>query len=490
MHPQTVLGLLVALVTSPLTSAQNCAATPTGFVPIPDLLTGTYLGSPGGLYPNSSNSIPPTHLADGLAEAAEVKPRDAAGAEDCNGRVVVVSLGMSLTRQTFGAWREQFSDQDANRSPDVMLVNGTVGGQTSSHWASGFTPGGVDIWQSVQDRVTAAGVTAEQVQVAFIYMVSEHIDPFPIDATKFKSDIETIVQRARAEFPRCRLAYLTSAHYFGYSTSPDPARHEPYAYEDGFGVKWLIEDQIGGSNPNLSFKAAGGIPKAPWLAWAPYLWADGTTMQGALWECDDFVSDGIHLTPKGQDKLAPTLDSYFTTESTTIPWYLPSGTCSPPPVSLAFRYGDSCEGTGSKSPNVFADLCQAPCSSGTTLTNSLPYSGNADFRIRVSGILPNNSAVLALSYAPDPLDALSHSQANSTCGVLVSGSASNLFALETVVANSNGSATHPFAIPSNPTVVGLEFYAQWFSPDSLGTLTLGGSRFSASRGMNFRVGVQ
>ena len=47
-----------------------------------------------------------------------------------------------------------------------------------------------------------------------------------------------------APIPNVKLAYLSSRTYGGYATTP--LNPEPYAYESGFSVKWLIEGQLKG----------------------------------------------------------------------------------------------------------------------------------------------------------------------------------------------------------------------------------------------------
>jgi hypothetical protein len=73
-------------------------------------------------------------------------------------------------------------------------------------------------------------------------------------------------------FPSAR-TYLSSRTYGGWAkTRLNP---EPYAYESGFSVKWLIEQQLKGE-PALNYDPAKGEVKVPWLSWGPYLWARGT----------------------------------------------------------------------------------------------------------------------------------------------------------------------------------------------------------------------
>lgn len=117
-------------------------------------------------------------------------------------------------------------------------------------------------------------------------------------------------------FPNLQLAYLSSRSYGGYATSP--LNPEPFAFESGFSVKWLIERQIDG-DPALNFDAARGPVEAPWLAWGPYIWADGANPRadGLSYTRADFAADGTHPSPLGARKVAEQLLGFFKGDSTT-----------------------------------------------------------------------------------------------------------------------------------------------------------------------------
>jgi hypothetical protein len=122
------------------------------------------------------------------------------------------------------------------------------------------------------------------------------------------------------KFPNCLLVYCSSRTYGGYATTS--LNPEPFAYESGFSVKWLIEKQITG-DPSL--ECTGNNPKAPWLSWGPYLWADGIIPRsdGLVWLQTDFRSDdGTHPSAAGQKKVAELLLNFFTTDATAKNWFL------------------------------------------------------------------------------------------------------------------------------------------------------------------------
>ena len=99
---------------------------------------------------------------------------------------------------------------------------------------------------------------------------------------------------------------------------------EPYAYESGFSVKWLIEQQIKG-DPALNFDPKHGAVKVPWLSWGPYLWANGSTKRtdGFSYEAGDFsAGDGTHQSPAGQEKTGRLLLQFLKTDATARPWFV------------------------------------------------------------------------------------------------------------------------------------------------------------------------
>ena len=113
----------------------------------------------------------------------------------------------------------------------------------------------------------------------------------------------------RARYPNLKLVYLSSRTYAGYATTP--LNPEPYAYQSGFAVKWLVQERIDGKI------------RGPWLGWGPYLWTDGTKgrKDGLVWTCDDVRSDGTHPSPSGQAKVGGLLLRFFKTSRTSRAWF-------------------------------------------------------------------------------------------------------------------------------------------------------------------------
>jgi len=284
--------------------AADCSKTSVGLTPLTDLKTGRYHGYQGGLYQGGKNVPPKAYLKKGLAYAKQVKPRDASGNLASNGRVVLLSVGMSNTTQEFS----EFKAANAPMDPHLVLVDGAQGGQD----AEKVKDPNANYWRVVDQRLTAAGTTAAQVQAAWLKeAIAGPTETFPGDAKRLQADIREIVAVMKARFPNLRLVYVSSRTYAGYATTN--LNPEPYAYQSGFAVKWLVRDRI-----------QGAIKGRPWLGWGPYLWTDGTKgrRSGLVWTCQDVVSDGTHPSPSGRQKVARQLLKFFSTNATAKRWFL------------------------------------------------------------------------------------------------------------------------------------------------------------------------
>ena len=233
------------------------------------------------------------------------------GQPDPLGRYALVSIGMSNTTQEFQAFLT-LAQADAGRHLRLAIVDGAQGGQTATIWANPASA----CWSVLDARLTAAGIGAAQVAVAWIKLAdSGPTAGFPGHAQTLRSETEAVLRLLAARFPNLKLAYLSSRIYAGYATTA--LNPEPYAYESAFAVRWVIEDQINGV-------AGMRYDAMPWIAWGPYLWADGTrpSGQGLSWDCSELAADGTHPSAAGQAKVANLLLQFFRTDVTARAWYL------------------------------------------------------------------------------------------------------------------------------------------------------------------------
>ncbi|MDQ6655415.1 MAG: PKD domain-containing protein [Verrucomicrobiota bacterium] len=318
----------------------DCSLTATGTTPLPDAGPRLYQGRQSGLYPRGGNSRPPALAAAALAAAAAVVPLDANGVPDAAaGKIAFISIGMSNTTQEFGsagsgAFKPR-ADADPAKNPRLVIVDGAQGGQDSSDWADPNSA----TWTALASRLTSAGVSPAQVQVAWMKHARRNpagLGAFPAHAQTFQADLATIARSLRSRYPNLRLIYLSSRTR-AYTNAANGLSPEPFAYESGFGVKWLIEDQIAGRG-DLNWDAQRGPVVAPLLVWGPYLWADGTTPRsdGFTWLCNDLQGDFTHPSATGGvPKVGSELLAFFKTDATTRPWFLRNSVTGQPPTLTA-----------------------------------------------------------------------------------------------------------------------------------------------------------
>jgi hypothetical protein len=223
---------------------------------------------------------------------------------------------MSNATQEFSKFKE-LADADKAKSEFVTIVDCAQGGQAMAEWVDpNARP-----WSVAEQRLTAAGISDKQVQVAWIKLankgprgtLAEH-------GRKLEQDTLAVIHNAKSKFPNLRVVYLSSRIYGGYSNgSLNP---EPYAYEGAFAARWLIQRQIKGDK-ELAYN--GEKPLAPVLLWGPYLWADGVTPRqsdGLVYERADLGPDGVHPSPAGRAKVAKQLLDFCKTDALAKSWFV------------------------------------------------------------------------------------------------------------------------------------------------------------------------
>ncbi len=315
------------------------------YVPLNDLGKSMYLGKfQGGLYENGTNVVPGDHDAVGKRLAAELKPID--------GRIVLLSIGMSNAMDEFGIFLRT-APQNPAMSHKVTLVNGAFGGIGPCAWTvpqgspheqcGGNAPNPYDFVRSRFERV---GANEKQVEVVWIkeaipssaqFAAPPSLPDSRADAYAYEKYIGGMLRAIKSRYPNVKLAFLSSRIYGGFNQ--ESKNHEPYAYEYGFSVKWAIQAQIDQNERRKSANSVAGdlsYSVAPWVAWGPYLWADGGSARsdGVVW-CDgpktsnppcngeqDFSSDDLHPNVAGQRKVSNMLWEFFSSSPYTRQWFV------------------------------------------------------------------------------------------------------------------------------------------------------------------------
>ncbi|MEP6507889.1 MAG: hypothetical protein ABJC63_06640 [Gemmatimonadales bacterium] len=346
-----IVGAFSAFLLYGLLACSNGATTdPSGVttatdsikVALTDLTSGNYLGLRGGLYPNGSDFEPSAHAVEGTRRATLIRPLDASGSPSANGKIVLLSIGMSNTSQEFCAvngttscFPETFmgdaaSDVAVNHS-NLVIVNGAQGGEDASDWNSSTA----QTYNVVRDqRLAQFGVTEKQVQVVWLKEADANptvsLPDAAADAYVLETRLGDIVRAMRVHYPNLRQVFLGTRTYGGYSTGR--LNPEPFAYETGFAVKWLVQAQIDQAQTGRIIDMRAGnldYGSAPWIAWGPYAWANGTTARsdGLIWVRDDFGPDGTHPSQLGRAKVGTLLLNFFKTSTFTRCWFLAGQSC-------------------------------------------------------------------------------------------------------------------------------------------------------------------
>jgi Cu/Ag efflux protein CusF len=300
-------------------------------VPLNELGNKEYKeGFKGGFYPDGQNERPKSHEEAGLRLAKAIQPLNADGKPDPNGKIVMMSVGMSNTAQASTGFQRMLRSAEGI-NPQFVFVNGAVGGQTAAITQSTESDQGAKYWGIVDQRLKEAKLTREQVQIIWIKQadaapgMGKTKGGFPGYAKDLENELANLVKIFPKRFPNAKLVYLSSRTYGGYAATP--LNPEPYAYESAFSVKWLIERQIKGE-ADLNFDPKKGDVKAPWLSWGPYLWANGSTKRadGFSYEREDFSpKDGTHHTDTGSDKIGRLMVQFFRNDMTSRPWFVEKG---------------------------------------------------------------------------------------------------------------------------------------------------------------------
>lgn len=293
------------------------APPPKDLVPL-DELTGKYKEQDGGLYGGGKNEPSAEHAALARKAITEIKPLDRDGKPAADGKVVLMSIGMSNTTMEFSAF-VQSANADARKAANVVIVDAAQGGKDATDWAAADA----QPWKVAAEKLQGANVSPAQVQAVWIKQALKGPNAgFPSETERLRDRVREALILAKQKYPNLRVAYLSSRIYAGYATTP--LNPEPYSYEGAFAVRWLIEEQMRGT-PALNADAAKGDVKAPVLLWGPYLWANGAVPRksdGLVYQREDVTErDGTHPSQSGREKVAKLLLDFFTTNALAKTWF-------------------------------------------------------------------------------------------------------------------------------------------------------------------------
>ncbi|MFN2637741.1 MAG: hypothetical protein ABR585_11995 [Gemmatimonadaceae bacterium] len=337
----TIVAITACTGANPASGPATSTADTAKF-PLTDMATDArYLGFTGGLYPGG-NAIPSAHETAGAAAARAIKPLDVNGIESASGRYVLLSIGMSNTTQEFCAanagapcasWSfmgQAAADAAVNRTT-LAIVNGARGGQAAPAWTSPTSPE----YDRIRDTMLSpSGLSEQQVQIVWVKVANAQptvsLPSASSDANTLVSQMGTIARTLKQRYPNLRQVFFSSRTYAGYATTA--LNPEPYAYESGLAVKWVVQAQMDQMQGSVKDARAGDLnyqTVAPWIGWGPYLWTRGTLgrVDGLVWTTADVESDGTHPSQSGEQKVGRLLLDFFKNSAVTQCWFLGGATC-------------------------------------------------------------------------------------------------------------------------------------------------------------------
>ena len=351
--------LIFCAVVAPTLLAQQFSATP-----LIDYRPGQlYLGHYPGLLYENANTASGDHEAAGVAAALSIQPLDANGHPSPRGKIVAVTAGESNTTEEscdgvfpacfplsfIGQWRD---DRAANHLT-LAIVDGAASGRVVLTWTcdKGICP-----WYTGADGTVLAhvenqydrvlntilipnGLTEEQVQIAIF---DEAATKLPIlslfdggpksDAYILEANLAKAIRAARHRWPNLKQVFVNSRIYAGYNAFKE-LNPEPFAYEGGFAVKWLIEAQVVQRRTGVVDPVAGDLlgNGLPWIGWAAYIWGNGnsnpagsTALSWSPWvsrqDIGDYQTDNLHPNRNGIQLVGTALDNFFLS-SQYSPWF-------------------------------------------------------------------------------------------------------------------------------------------------------------------------
>jgi hypothetical protein len=214
-----------------------------------------------------------------------------------------------------------------------------------STWLRAF-----DRLESKDHGAPLGAYSKEQVQVALVLTDGQshkYWDPcfkrnsFPAHGIVVRDNLRTLLGYLQEQFVNLKLAYVTS--WVAGAYNEEISSQEPWAHEGGWGIKWLIRDQI-------NDVAGATVDDIPWVSWAPYLWSDGAGYIAPGGETSVTRSDGVycvgdrgdantgstvvnysdfrdgqHLTDEGMARYVDRLLYHFRNDPTSHPWFTSDG---------------------------------------------------------------------------------------------------------------------------------------------------------------------
>ncbi|MCB1716173.1 MAG: hypothetical protein KDK05_13690 [Candidatus Competibacteraceae bacterium] len=335
MKRNNITSLILLVFAAVLLVGERAAAVDyTTPIPLTQLGPDTYYGQQGGLYPGGANEPPAAYAAELDAVAATLA---------ADNKVVVLTLGMSMQQNATNGfltagYASGTTPAGTAVNPNFLMLNGAIGSKQQN-----WTDPNNSVWNRGTQVLGSVGLNAAAVDVVFYYnaWAGPSSEPFPQHAQTMLASLEVTMGIIRDKYPNAQMILVTNRHY---ALSPTSKHPEPYAYEEGFSWKWLVENRI-----NCTANCG------PVIAWLANQWVPGWASHPEY-----YIEDGLHLSPGpggGQWASAELWYEAMSTTSYIAPWYLvgPPPTATPSPTS-----GPTSTPTATPSPSNTPTMTATP----------------------------------------------------------------------------------------------------------------------------------
>jgi len=304
-------------IRSAAVSTNSVEFTDTVKIPINDLGTGTYRGFTGGLYPGGVNTPSGQYKRDLKNFAMAIRPLSGGGVIDSTvGKIAFISIGGSVGGRNMLSLKDKTTGNPAT-NPFLKLVNCNTGKGDAS--LNSIMNPNDPYWDHVSEVIITSHITRNQVQVVYLETEdSVQFANFPSRPRRFRDDLEQAVRTCKIKFTNLKIVYV-----LGRTTTWNKQKvsnTEPCPYYNGWGEKFMIEDQINGKK-GTAYKGDSAV--APMVTWGWYQWADGSDIprqDGFTWQESD-TQDGMHATDAGQDTLSGRFQNFLLTDFAASIWY-------------------------------------------------------------------------------------------------------------------------------------------------------------------------
>ncbi len=217
-----------------------------------------------------------------------------------NGKIVFVAIDASSMAAEADLFAQYVSEGKTlgEVNPDIVFINLAQPAKDINDWTYNNRPQFTNVWNTVTNKIKAAGVTYNDVQVAWIKfedLDDNGTDNGRIDRVFWK--YVDLFHLLKSKFPNLKKVYLSGRSYM---PTTDPKFGEPLPGLNQLIVKKVVQEQIAG-NPELNFTNG----TAPWISDIVLLYTDGYNVRadGYYRTPDSYKTDGIHPSSIGSEQV-------------------------------------------------------------------------------------------------------------------------------------------------------------------------------------------